>query len=143
MRVQDLDPVMEIERLCFPDPWTPGLFLHELKLPFSTTMLARQGTQGTIWGYVCWWFVAGEVHLLNIAVHPDRQGTGLGKALLQLVFDDATTKRAESVTLEVRADNQRAITMYEKLGFEHRGLRRHYYGRGEHAVIMTRLLRAP
>jgi ribosomal-protein-alanine N-acetyltransferase len=141
MVAADLPQVMEIERLAFPAPWTPGLFLHELKLPFSRLHLARgRNGNGRLLGYVCWWVIGDEVHILNLAVHPDARRGGTGRALVEHVVEDATANGAASVTLEVRHDNAAALGLYRSLGFSETGLRRNYYGAGEDAVIMERRL---
>lgn len=138
MTAADLPAVMEIERLSFASPWSPGLFLHELKLPFSRTRVARiADTPRRIGGYVCWWVVGDEAQILNLAVHPDDRRTGLGRELVRLVLDDAHEVGAASVSLEVRHDNAAARALYAGFGFAPRGLRKHYYGRNEHATIMT------
>jgi ribosomal-protein-alanine N-acetyltransferase len=137
MRPDELDAVMEIERRCFTHPWTPGLFLHELKIPFSTTLIARLPDSDEIVGYVCWWVVGDEVHLLNVAVAPEHRRYGIGRALLQLLLDEASSRHSRVVTLEVEHANRAAIALYEKLGFGQIGLRKNYYGSGEHAVIMA------
>ncbi len=133
----DLDAVMEIERCSFAEPWTPGLFLRELKLPFSTTLVARS-PDGQIAGYVCWWLVGDEVHLLNLAVHPDCRRQGLGRYLLETVLRAAAQAGARLVTLEVRDDNAAAIALYRAYGFHQVGVRRNYYAQGRHALILSR-----
>lgn len=141
MAAEDLTEVMEIERLVFPKPWSPGLFLHELRIPFSRTRVARTIEEGQrLIGYVCWWVVGDEVHILNIAVHPDVRRCGVGRELVELVLADARAQHVASVSLEVRRDNQAALELYRSLGFSESGVRRNYYGRGEDALIMTRLL---
>jgi len=141
MTAADLPEVMEIERLSFSSPWSQGLFLHELKVPFSRVRVARRAHDGRkLVGYVCWWVVGPEVHLLNLAVHPDCRRGGIGRVLLQLVLDDARTHNAESVSLEVQRDNVAAQNLYRLHGFNQNGVRRHYYGRGQDAIIMTRWL---
>jgi len=141
MVAADLPQVMELERLAFANPWTPGLFLHELKLSFSRLHLARSGN-GTrrLLGYACWWIVGDEVHILNVAVHPDARRSGTGRALVQRVLDDAATHRALSVSLEVGRGNVAAAALYRAMGFVEVGLRRNYYGPSEDAVIMERRL---
>ncbi len=139
MTSADLPEVMEIERLSFSSPWSQGLFLHELKVPFSRVKVMRLANNGRkLVGYVCWWVVGPEVHLLNLAVHPDFRRGGLGHMLLQLVIGDANANRAESVSLEVQRENVGAQSLYRAHGFEECGVRRHYYGRGQDAIIMTR-----
>jgi ribosomal-protein-alanine N-acetyltransferase len=135
MRSDDLDAVMEIERRSFPEPWTPGLFLHELKVPFSKTILARHG--GEIVGYICRWLVGDEVHILNVAVRPEARHGGTGRALVSLVMREAEQSGAGVVTLEVRRENQAAIALYRSFGFTERGVRRNYYARGQDALVMS------
>ncbi len=140
MVAADLPQVMEIERLSFAaDPWTPGLFLHELKLDFSRLHLARTGDAARrLVGFACWWLVGDEVHILNLAVHPDARGSGTGRALVQRILDDAVAHGAVSVSLEVRPENAAALALYRSMAFAQIGLRKNYYGRGEDAVIMER-----
>lgn len=142
MVAADLPQVMEIERLSFAaDPWTPGLFLHELKLDFSRLHLARTGDRARrLLGYACWWLVGDEVHVLNLAVHPEARGAGVGRALVQRILDDAAAHAAASVSLEVRPENAAGLALYRAMGFAEIGRRRNYYGRGEDAVIMERRL---
>jgi ribosomal-protein-alanine N-acetyltransferase len=140
MVAADLPQVMELERLAFrQQPWTPGLFLHELKLPFSRLHLARSANgDRRLLGYVCWWVIGDEVHILNLAVRPDARRSGTGRALVQRVLDDAIASQVRSVSLEVRPENEAALGLYTSLGFAATGRRRNYYGAGEDAIIMER-----
>ena len=139
MKRSDLDAVMEIERCSFPQPWSPGLFLHELKIPFSKTVLAcAPEASGEILGYICRWLVGDEVHILNLAVRPERRQSGVGRELVELVVREADERAASVITLEVRRENSAAMTLYSSLGFTERGVRRNYYGRGQDAIIMSR-----
>ena len=139
MSREDLDAVMEIERCSFPQPWSPGLFLHELKVPFSKTILAcAPNGSGELLGYICRWLVGDEVHILNLAVRPDRRSAGVGSALVELVVQEAEERGASVITLEVRRENVAAIALYSSFGFTERGVRRNYYGRGQDAIIMSR-----
>lgn len=74
--------------------------------------------------------VAGELTLMNIAVHPDQQGKGLGALLLRDIIDYASDAKAEIQTpvfLEVRVGNAAAIALYRKAGFRDIGRRPTYY----------------
>jgi len=137
MSREDLDAVMEVERSSFPQPWSPGLFLHELKVPFSKTILASNGT-GELLGYICRWIVGDEVHILNLAVRPERRQSGVGRALVELIVREADECAARMITLEVRRENAAAIRLYRAFGFVEAGVRRNYYGRGEDAIVMSR-----
>ena len=136
MVVDDLPEVVAIERASFPNPWTGPLFLQELQVRFSRILVATNDPDGPIAGYVCRWVVADEVHVLNVAVHPDARGRGLGGALMREVLDEARGRDARAVTLEVRRSNDVGRRLYESFGFEQVGERTNYYGRGEDALIL-------
>src|SRR5262249_39943234 len=136
MTSADLPEVMEVERLAFTSPWSQGLFLRELKLPFAQLKIARTGAgQRALAGYVYWWTGGREVHIHNLAVHPDRRRGGVGRILVQHVLDDAARHAVGSISLEVRHDNAAARQLYGGFGFTERGVRKNYYGRGEDAII--------
>lgn len=141
MRTEDLDAVMEIERSSFPEPWSAGLFLHELKIPFSQTTLLWNGSGSRdLLGYVCRWLVGDEVHILNLAVRPEWRRSGVGRALVERVVREAEERHVSMITLEVRRENVAATALYRSFGFTEQGVRRNYYGRGQDAIIMSAVL---
>lgn len=87
-------------------------------------------------GYLCRWLVAGEYHVLNVAVHPDFRRSGIGEALMAEAVNEARARKAQLMILEVRRSNIEARKLYRKFGFEERRLRRNYYGPGEDALVM-------
>ena len=95
---------------------------------------------GYVIGYALMMVVLDEVHLLNITVMPELHGRGLGKALLNFLFDDARDRGCKYMFLEVRPSNVNAIEMYRRFGFVVIGGRRAYYpaayGR-EDAIVMS------
>lgn len=103
-------------------------------------------TNQNIVGYAAMWFMVDEAHLTSIAVRQTHRCRGIGELLLISVIDLATQLNARVVTLEVRASNLVAQTLYEKYGFTRIGERRGYYSdNGEDAVIMSteRITSAP
>lgn len=133
-KFNDLPRILEIERLSFPQPWSLNSFRRELSLSFSRTYLAI--TDGEIAGYLCRWLVAGEVHILNVAVHPTIRRQGVASALLAETVREAIREQAELIILEVRRSNLPARQLYRQFGFVQRRLRRNYYGVGEDALVM-------
>lgn len=63
----------------------------------------------------------GEARVARVLIAPDRQGRGLGEQLVRAALAEARARGIRSLTLFVLPDNARAIALYEKLGFEHRG----------------------
>ena len=138
MRREDLPAVLDIERRSFAQPWSRAFFEKELATPFARLMVAVEEAvpRPQVIGYTCRWRVTDEVHLLNVAVHPERRGLGHGRALVAGVVGEAEAARARVVYLEVRAGNVIARRLYRQLGFRDLGVRRGYYGPGQDAVVM-------
>jgi len=141
MGPSDLDAVMAIEEASFPTPWSRGMFIEDFPRDFSDTLVAA-GTEDEVLGYAVCWILAGESHLLNIAVHPSRRGQGIGRALLSECIRRAARAGASVIFLEVRAGNEAAQRLYRSMGFAFRGIRKGYYtDSGEAAVILDREVR--
>lgn len=135
MTAEDLPEVLGIERASFTNPWSGALFLQELQVGFSRIIVARCAGE-RLAGYLCRWFVADEVHILNVAVDPRLRGQGVGSSLMGEALKEARAGRAVAVTLEVRRSNVAGRRLYDSFGFEEVGARPNYYGRGEDAIIL-------
>jgi [ribosomal protein S18]-alanine N-acetyltransferase len=140
MRSKDLDEIMLIEEMCFPTPWPRQVFDMELKSPRSFARVTR--FDGVVVGYIVAWMIYDEVHVLNIAVHPDFRRMGIGENMLRDCLDFFLKKGAKHAILEVRRGNLGAKRLYEKLGFKSIGIRRGYYvDTGEDAIVMMLSMR--
>lgn len=137
MTERDLDRAAAIEAVSAITPWSVTTFEHELRIPFSRSLVAEVEGRGVV-GFVVWWRIAGEVHLLNLAVAPENRRSGLGRALLGEVLEDGRRAGADRVVLEVADDNASALHLYAATGFSTVGRRRNYYGPGRDAVLMAR-----
>jgi [ribosomal protein S18]-alanine N-acetyltransferase len=135
----DIPEVVAIEQCSNPEPWTQESFLEELLRPHSSLLVARvsAGFGEMVAGYICFWLVADEVQILNIAVHQAYRRQGIGRALLVHCLNFGFEKRTCKAVLEVRSSNLTAQRLYRSLGFQVVGQRCDYYGgAGEHAVLM-------
>jgi ribosomal-protein-alanine N-acetyltransferase len=91
-----------------------------------------------ILGFAGLWFMVDEAHLANIAVRGAYRNQGIGERLLISAIEISIVRKARFITLEVRASNKIAQTLYEKYGLIEVGNRRGYYmDNKEDAVIMT------
>jgi ribosomal-protein-alanine N-acetyltransferase len=135
---QDLPEILTIEQLSFSHPWTRAMFQEELaKIP-PTLYVYRPESSGPLRGYICFWSVAGELQLINIAVHPDHRGAGVGRRLMQFLLQEARLRQAEKVFLEVRPTNRPALRLYARTGFKVLYRRPRYYEpEGEDALVMA------
>lgn len=140
MTRDDLDEVLAIERLSFPTPWSKNLFLKELHSDLSTIILFKSDSfkNHKVLGYICIWLIGGEVHILNLACHPDFRRRGIATSLLEQSLFFSFNKGVRRAFLEVRELNQEALGLYEKYGFKQIGIRKGYYSdTGEDAVVMV------
>jgi ribosomal-protein-alanine N-acetyltransferase len=138
MTVTSLPEVLAIERLVFGDPWSAASFRHEVEdNATAVTRVARLWPDGPVLGYFVAWFIEDEVHLGNLAVHPDHQGEGTGQRLLDHLLAEAADRHARMVTLEVRESNLGAQRLYLRNGFRPIAIRRRYYpDNHEDAIVM-------
>lgn len=136
----DLSGVMRVETAAYEHPWTLGIFRDCLRV-----------------GYCCWVYqldeeilghgvmsvAAGECHILNVCVHPDWQGHGLGRRLLDRLIGLGRQHHADTAFLEVRVSNAAAIALYLSSGFNEVGVRKGYYpaaGGREDALVFAKSL---
>lgn len=136
MREDDLDPVYDLERDLFSMPWSKTSFLFEVN-DTRTSCPITALDDGHVVGYAVGWFVADELHIGNVAVARAKQGTGMGKVLVEYLLKEAAARAVTYATLEVRVSNVRATNLYRKYGFRGIAIRKRYYGdNGEDAMIM-------
>jgi ribosomal-protein-alanine N-acetyltransferase len=146
MRQADLPRVMEIERAAFAHPWSDDLLRRELAHDWSTVLLATEARSRpggsdseAILGFVIFWLVHDELHVLNVAVAPEERRRGVARALMCQAEERALEHGARIATLEVRRSNASAIALYRSMGYREVGVRPGYYAdEGEDAIVMER-----
>ena len=141
MQISDLPKVLEIEQDLFPsDAWTEQLFLSELaEVPGSRAVSVIEIAEQII-GYASLRFVGREGDVNTIAIAREFQGKGFGKLLLDWMLETAKLNGVKELFLDVRADNQAAIGLYLKEGFDQIDIRRKYYDHKIDALVMRKKL---
>jgi ribosomal-protein-alanine N-acetyltransferase len=135
MTMIDLDDIMEIEEEAFSMPWSRWMFERELVDNRSNFLVARSGS--AIVGYIGFWLVEDEAHIVTIAVRSDFRRKGVGSVLIASALALAVHVGADKATLEVRVTNIPAQELYKKFGFEAVAIRRRFYSdTGEDAYVM-------
>ena len=125
MNAAHVAQIAALEKICFSDPWSLKSVQSELDDPLSLWLVAVE--EERVAGYIGSQSVLGESDMMNVAVHPDFRRQGIGQMLVTALADELKQAGNRCLTLEVRASNAPAITMYQKLGFEQVGLRKNYY----------------
>ena len=125
----DLKSVFAIEKESFPTPWSRWTFLAELNQSLGHFLVAGPPLSHPweLWGYIVFWLVADEMHLLNLAVHPEKRRRGVARVLLQEALRRSRALGAKGAWLEVRPSNTPALALYASFGFKEMGRRPRYY----------------
>jgi ribosomal-protein-alanine N-acetyltransferase len=151
MRVDDLDEVMVIEKAAFRHPWSTELFRRELEHDWSTILvmveplpLPAPGKTATerVLGFIIFWLVHDEVHILNVAVATEARRRGIARTLMTEAEKRAYAANAALMTLEVRRSNTGALDLYREFDYRAVGVRPNYYvDEGEDAIVMVKELK--
>ncbi|WP_138505307.1 ribosomal protein S18-alanine N-acetyltransferase [Nostoc sp. PA-18-2419] len=138
LKKEHLSALLELDRACFGGLWTMEGYQRELDSPNSECLgLFSPVSNSRLLGMGCFWSILEEAHITILAVHPQYHRQGLGQALLYSVLKTACDRGLERATLEVRASNLKAISLYQKFDFKTAGRRRRYYqDNGEDALIL-------
>ena len=148
MTAEDVPAVHALERKLFPiDAWPERMFRDELFQPETRRYYVAEERDPELGpriiayaGVMC---VPPIADVQTIAVVPEREGRGIGSAVLAELIAEARRRGARDVLLEVRADNPRAQALYKRFGFAQIHTRRRYYRDGVDAYIMQLPLEQP
>ena len=134
-RRDDLPAVLALERAGFPaaEQWSERSWAGELLGEGRTVLLARAEQ---VLGVVAFRTTGEHADLHRLVVAPGQRRAGLGTALVAAGLDAVRHLGARAVLLEVDYDNEAAIALYQRLGFEQLTARRDYYGPGQDALIL-------
>ena len=141
----DIDAMTELDAICFAAPWSRASFEAELTTNRLAWYLVAEELSaedagdmvGKLIGYAGLWAIEDEGHITNVAVHPAYRRKHLGSILVGMLIDETKKEGLTRFTLEVRASNRAAFTLYEKFGFVPAGVRKGYYeDNNEDAIIM-------
>ena len=111
----------------------------ELAKTWASLTVARETPAAPAWAVLLTWSVADELHVINVATHPDFRRRGAARALLSEALTRAVRDRKRLVLLEVRRSNLAAISLYRSLGFTTHLVRRGYYADNSEDAIEMKL----
>jgi len=145
----DLQSVMQINRVCLPENYTDVFFI-DLQQRFPETFIVAE-EDGKIVGYVMCRIEVGlasfslgglirKGHVVSIAVLPQGRRKGVAQALMNMTMDGMRYYKAKQCYLEVRVTNAAGVALYKKLGFEVSRTSNGYYSDGEDAYVMSKKL---
>lgn len=138
MTNDDLDAVLAIEKVSFPEAWVRRMFEAEMEGPISNAVVAV--VDDRVIGYALYRVILDEAHLMNFALAAHLRRQGLGRKLLAWLVDDSVMQGAEKMFLEVRPSNVAACGLYASFGFRTIDVRKRYYVDNEDALVMLLLM---
>ena len=130
----DIDGLRDVELASQPSPWSEVVFERELDVPQSSFWVVEEA--GTIQGFLVFWVVYDEVHILNIAVHPRARRRGVANGLLSQLIQRSQELAMTSISLEVRVSNVAAQNLYGGFGFRQIGRRKAYYADNQEDALV-------
>ena len=133
--INDIEELYEVELTSFTDPWSKESFKDELNNEIAHYLVGSINNK--VVAYIGAWFILDEAHITNVAVKSDFRRQKIAKQLITAFIVLAKKHQITSITLEVRASNIPAQSLYQQFGFEKQGLRKRYYAdNNEDAIIM-------
>jgi len=140
MTLEDLPRILELEKEIYPSPWPEESFYYEIEARESYVLEVKESR--AIVGYLCGIRVFDEYMVNNIALKPDYQGYGLATLLISKVLMRQYRLGCQNCFLEVRVTNDKAIKLYDRIGFKTINVRKNYYSNPvEDAFVMRCILK--
>lgn len=139
----DVAEILEIEKASYPKPWDETAFLCELSRQAAGENIffaAEDEETGKIAGYVVGNLIIDYIHVLNLAVAENYRKHGLALQFMHKAEQEAVKRGLGALTLEVRENNEPALALYKKLGYEVKGRRPKYYEYKDDALLMWKRL---
>ena len=124
MSIKDLNKIYDLELKSYDFPWTKEILRDCILYKYDSFAVFFNAN---LVGYVIAKITYPETHILNLTVKKNFRKKGIGKSLIELIISEARLRNSENIILEVRVDNIKAQSLYEKLNFEIIGTRKDYY----------------
>lgn len=138
-KFEDILAVSELEKSCFlSEGYSYKTLVSMFENPACCMLVAEDG--GEVIGYGCASTVCENCDLENVVVSEAYRKSGVGTAIVNALLDDAKSRGANKVFLEVRVSNGSALKLYLECGFSGVYARTRYYSDGEDCLVMSREL---
>lgn len=134
-----LDEIIEIVNESSPDPWKRNFFSSELDVDNSVFIICIEEDSGIVVGFLIFRLFVDFIEIINIAVRKKYRMKGVGREMMDYLYDSAKRKNIGEVYLEVRESNFVARKFYNQCDFSIVSKRNFYYKNPlEHALVLKR-----
>ncbi len=134
---EDIPRIVELEKVHLESSLEESYYVEDMTNPLAKHYVFE--IEGQVIGFISSIFDGFSIDILNLVIHQDFQEQGYGTKMLAAFLDEFVPLGVNSVSLEVRASNGKAIHLYEKLGFNKIHVRKEYYNHREDAYVMQKL----
>ena len=135
MTFEDFKSIENVLQTEFDEFWTPSILKSELESSLSKYIVAKN--EDEVVGFAGIIILPDDVEITNIVTKKNERKKGIGKLLLDKLIQMAFELKKD-ISLEVNEENNAAINLYKKAGFEEVGIRKKYYNGKYNAIIMTK-----
>jgi len=149
MQSTDIPRVVRIDEQSFAVPWSARSYTFEVNQSNYSHMVVLEHLQPrppdgrwqawwqsvtgrvrikqTLLAYGGLWYFGAQAHISTIATAPEHRQQGYGEVVFLAMLCRAISLSSQMATLEVRVSNIHAQHLYEKYGFQQRGVKAGYY----------------
>ena len=142
-QMSDADAIAGIHASCFDPPWSSESFLRLLEHPGAVAFIAADAPETDLQAFILIRLAADEAEIISLGTLSSARRVGFARALLARAMEEAAQRGATAMFLEVAADNEAALALYESCGFALLGRRKAYYerpGASADALVLWRSL---
>ena len=112
---RDMPEVLHIENDSFEHPWSEEDFITSLRQRNCIGMVAEVNEK--VVGYMVYELHRNKLYLINLAVHKDYRRKGIGKTMVDKLYNKLSEQRRNRIALEVRERNLDAQLFLRSVGF--------------------------
>ena len=136
--ISDVEKLVELEAKLLGETFGSEMLANEARNPLAKFIVATYAKQ--VIGYIGGWVVADDLEIINFVIDPGYWHQGIGQKMFNRLIEDAKTKGAKTICLEVKENNQRAVNFYTLQGLKKVRVRKNYYHDGKDAIVMMKEL---
>ncbi len=131
---RDMHMVQEIEIGSFERPWNEEDFILGLRSANVIGMVAEDDDRVT--GFMIYGLHKTQIHLIRLAVHPNRRRETIGAQLIEKLYRKLTPARRRTIFMEIPDRNLTAQLFLRVCGFRAESILREHDDAGDDAYLM-------
>jgi len=139
VRINELHIIYELEKSAFTPMNYPLFVLRQFYDLLPELFLVAVDKTDSILGYTLGGINLdnNQAWILSLAINQNYQGQGIGYSLSQKLIEKIHNKGMKNIFLTVHPENNSAIMLYKKLGFQGHEKTMDYYGDGKPRLVMV------